>query len=110
MKDMNGNVGNATGAEVKRPKRKPKPVKPAAPEPQTPPKKVRKVDAAIVAIHKEAAEKVAAYRKEKAGERILRVIVTKRLAQLTEAQKQALFEELSKTCTPTLNLSTTKTP
>jgi hypothetical protein len=62
----------------------------------------RNIDAGIAAIHAEAKAKVSAYRREKSGERILRVIVEKRLDKLTYAQKQILFDMLAKIFTPAL--------
>jgi hypothetical protein len=62
----------------------------------------RNIDAGIAAIHAEAKRKVAAYRKEKASDRMLRVILEKRLPHMTAAAKQALFDTLAKSCTPDL--------
>lgn len=62
----------------------------------------RIVDPGIAAIHSEMKQKVADYRKEKSSERIFRVIVEKRLPQMDETHRQALFDVLSKICTPTL--------
>jgi hypothetical protein len=62
----------------------------------------RKIDPGIAAIHAEAKAKVAEYRKMSASGRILKTIIGKRLAQLTAKDRQELFDELSKTCTPIL--------
>ncbi len=69
---------------------------------QKPARTPRKIDAGIAAIHAEAKEKVAEYRKMGASGRILKTIVGKRLAQLTTGDRQELFDELAKTCTPIL--------
>jgi hypothetical protein len=66
------------------------------------PSKPRVIDPGIAAIHAEAKARVVEYRKMGASGRILKTIIGKRLAQLTGIDKQALFDELAKTCTPKL--------
>ena len=71
-------------------------------KPTRKPSKPRVIDPGIAAIHAEAKARVVEYRKMGASERILKTIIGKRLAQLTAIDKQALFDELAKTCTPKL--------
>ena len=62
----------------------------------------RVVDPAIEAIRAECRAKIKALAGSRASNKILQTIVTKRLAQLTPEHRQALFDELAKTCTPVL--------
>ena len=60
----------------------------------------RVVDPAVEAIRAEARDKIKALAGSRASNKILQTIVSKRLAQLTQEHRQALFNELAKTCTP----------
>ena len=64
--------------------------------------KPRVIDPGISAIHAEARAKVAEYRKTCSSSRIFQTIIGKRLAQLTQDDKQKLFDALAGTCTPKL--------
>ena len=66
------------------------------------PSKPRVIDPGIAAIHAEARAKVAEYRKTCSSSRIFQTIIGKRLAQLTQDDKQKLFDALAGTCTPKL--------
>ena len=81
------------------------PVKKAATKKTPPAKKPRaprKVDPAVEAIRAEARDKIKALAGSRASNKILQTIVSKRLAQLTQVHRQALFDELAKTCTASL--------
>jgi hypothetical protein len=83
----------------------PAPVKKAALK-KTPPitktRKPRTIDPAVEAIRAEARDKIKSLAGSRASNRILQTIVSKRLAQLTPEHKQALYDELAKTCTQKL--------
>ena len=64
--------------------------------------KPRVIDPGIAAIHAEAKQKVAEYRKTSASGRLLKTILEKRLAQLTVDDRQKLFDTLSGEFTPKL--------
>lgn len=72
----------------------------------------RKIDPGILELRKEHAEKVRQYRSKAASARMLQVILTKRLAQMTPADKHTLWSELNKSVTPQLPLvdSTSNSP
>lgn len=76
--------------------------KPRASRKKKGPSKPRVIDPGIMAIHAEAKAKVAEYRKLTASGRILKTIVEKRLAQLTQDDRHKLFDALAGTCTPKL--------
>ena len=80
----------------------PKVTKPRAAKNKKSPPKPRFIDPGIAAIHAEAKAKVAEYRKLTASGRILKTILDKRLAQLTQDDRQKLFDALAETCTATM--------
>ena len=56
----------------------------------------------VEAIRAECRAKIKALHGVKQSNKILQTIVVKRLPQMTQEHRQALFEELAKTCTPPL--------
>ena len=85
----------------------PAPVKKAAPKKTPPVKKARAprtVDPAVAAIRAECRARIKALEGSVVSNKILQAIIAKRLPQLTQDHRQALFDELAKTCTPFLPL------
>jgi hypothetical protein len=82
------------------------PVKKAATKPATKPAKKtrapRVIDPAVESIRAEAKAKIKALAGARASNGILQTIIAKRLPQLTLEHKQVLFDELAKTCVPSL--------
>jgi hypothetical protein len=82
------------------------PVKKAATKPATKPAKKtrapRVIDPAVEAIRAKCKAEIKALAGARASNGILQTIIAKRLPQLTEEHRQVLFDELSKTCVPSL--------
>lgn len=66
------------------------------------PRKPRTLDEGIAAIHAETRAKIAQYRLKINSSKITDTFISKRLPKLTEADKERLMDELSKTTTPAL--------
>jgi hypothetical protein len=79
---------------------------PAAPKKLTrkssTPRAKKTLDPGIAAIRERMADEVAKYRSAQASKKILKTIIEKRLPKLTPLDRQALFDELSRTETPSL--------
>ena len=80
----------------------PAPVKKAATKPAKKTRAPRVVDPAVEAIRSECKLKIKALAGARASNGILQTIIVKRLPQLTQEHRQALFDELAKTCTTAL--------
>ena len=79
------------------------PVKKAATKPaKKKPRAPRVIDPAVEAIRAECKAKIKALAGARASNGIPQTIIAKRLPQLTQEHKQLLFDELAKTCVPSL--------
>ena len=69
---------------------------------QTAEKRPRTIDPGIEAIHREACAKVAAYRRVQQSHKLFNTIITKRLSQLTQSDRERLMDALSASVSPAL--------
>jgi hypothetical protein len=76
------------------------PVKKAATKPAKKTRAPRVIDPAKEAILAKCRAEIKALKCDRVSNRILQTIIAKRLPQLTQEHRQALFDELAKTCTP----------
>ena len=76
--------------------------KPSRKRRSTSPRSPRVLDPGVAAIHAEAKAKVAEYRRAQASGGILKTIIDKRLAQLTDNDRQKLYDALKELVTPAL--------